>query len=84
MDAATAQDKLATMTTRYLVCVQSRDAHPAPAPRKMAAPDPKILKTALLRPALPHPENAPSLTVTPLRPKDFTPCPAPPRNFYIK
>ena len=33
-------------------------------------------------PALPHPANAPSLTVITPHPEDFTPYPAPPQNFF--
>ena len=42
----------------------------------MAAPAPKIFKNAP-----PHPENAPSLTVTPPRPEHF--LPAPPRKYIL-
>ena len=56
----------------------NRDARPAQAPWKIAAP--KIFKTAL-----PRPKNAPSLTVAPPRPEDFTTalaCPTP-KNFLL-
>ena len=60
------------------------DARPAPTPGEMAAPGRPGPENFQERPAPPHPENAPGLTVTLLRPKDFPPCPAPPRKFYIK
>ena len=61
-----------------LVMAAIRDARPAPAPGKMAAPAPKIFKTAL-----PRPENAQSLTVAP--PRGFCPLPksAHPEFFFL-
>ena len=46
----------------------------APAPGKMAALALKFFKTALPPPALPRPENAPSLTVIPPHPEKFFFC----------
>ena len=60
-----------------LVMAAIRDARPALAPGKMAAPAPKIFKTAL-----PRPENALNLTAPP-RGFYSQPRPAPPRIFFL-
>ena len=70
-----------SLNTALLSLVSTRDARPAPAPGKMAATAPEIVMSAL-----PHPENAPSLTVTLPHLEDFTGCPAPPHpenNFFL-
>ena len=53
------------------------------APGKMLALDRPALK--IFKTALPHPENAPSLTIAPPCPEDFAPCPVPPHptKFFL-
>ena len=58
----------------------ARPARPATPWLPRTALAPKIFKTAL-----PHPENAPSLTIAPPCPEDFAPCPVPPHptKFFL-
>ena len=68
-----ASEKLPLLLTRFFITFKSISSRDVP-----VRPGPENFQNC---PAPPHPENAPSLTVTPPRPEDFTPALPSPKFF---